>query len=249
YADPNAAQYAAYNNQVMMMQQQQLQQQQQQQLQYQQQQQQQPMMPMPQHFGHVQQAYSNLGSQTVFSQPGMQSNSATGSVHQSQAQLGAAVPDGHFVFKLKTPSGKTHRFTAPSNDLESVRVICVKKLMSEGVRDAQAIIDESGLAYVDDEDDFVHITGVSDLADAIDLAIRDGKGRVMLQINPRALVHQAEQDKEDAIAAKQAQSQKKDADVLGPLGIPEKFLVPTAIGGGFVTALFCVWLAMKLSKN
>ncbi|KAJ1821423.1 hypothetical protein LPJ60_002628 [Coemansia sp. RSA 2675] len=236
YADPNAAQYAAYNNQVMMMQQQQLQQQQ-------------PMMPMPQHFGHVQQAYSNLGSQTVFSQPGMQSNSATGSVHQSQAQLGAAVPDGHFVFKLKTPSGKTHRFTAPSNDLESVRVICVKKLMSEGVRDAQAIIDESGLAYVDDEDDFVHITGVSDLADAIDLAIRDGKGRVMLQINPRALVHQAEQDKEDAIAAKQAQSQKKDADVLGPLGIPEKFLVPTAIGGGFVTALFCVWLAMKLSKN
>ncbi|KAJ1996563.1 hypothetical protein GGI06_006728, partial [Coemansia sp. S85] len=66
YADPNAAQYAAYNNQVMMMQQQQ------QQLQYQQQQQQQqPMMPMPQHFGHVQQAYSNLGSQTVFSQPGM----------------------------------------------------------------------------------------------------------------------------------------------------------------------------------
>ncbi|KAJ2243314.1 hypothetical protein GGI13_006646, partial [Coemansia sp. RSA 455] len=250
YADPNAAQYAAYNNQVMMMQQHQ---QQQQQLQYQQlqqqQQQQQPMMPMPQHFGHVQQAYSNLGSQTVFSQPGMPTTSATGSVHQSQAQLGAAVPDGHFVFKLKTPSGKTHRFTAPSNDLECVRTICVKKLLSEGVRDAQTIVDESGLAYIDDEDDFVHITGVSDLADAIDLAIRDGKGRVMLQINPRALVHQAEQAKEDAVAAKQAQSKKKDDDVLGPLGIPEKLLIPTAIGGGFVTALFCVWLAVKLSKN
>ncbi|KAJ2900771.1 hypothetical protein GGI21_004741 [Coemansia aciculifera] len=177
----------------------------------------------------------------------MPSTSATGSMHQSQAQLGAAVPEGHFVFKLKTPSGKTHRFIAPCGDLEFVRMTCAKKLLNEGVRDAQAIIDESGLAYVDDEGDLVHVTAVSDLADAIDLAVRDGKGRVMLQINPRALVHQAEQDKEDA--AKLALSKHAQGDVMGPLGIPEKFLVPTAVGGGFVAALFCMWLAMKLSKN
>ncbi|KAJ1949316.1 hypothetical protein FBU59_001195, partial [Linderina macrospora] len=89
--------------------------------------------------------------------------------------------------------------------------------------------------------DFVHITGAADLADAIDLANREGKGRVLLQINPRALAYQHAAAKEDQEPA--------PVQELGPLGIPEKYLVPTAVGGGFVTALFCVWLAMKLSKN
>ncbi|KAJ1719632.1 hypothetical protein LPJ53_005635 [Coemansia erecta] len=235
YVDPNAAQYAAYNNQMMMLQQAQHQ--------YNQQQQQQQMMPIPNHFGAQQQAYSNLGSQTVFSQQNMPAPSATGSgsMHQSQAQL-PNVPEGHYVFKLKTPSGKTHRFTAPSSDLDFVRMACVKKLLSEGVREAQMLIDESGLAYVDDEGDFVHITGTADLADAIDLANREGKGRVLLQVNPRAMVFIDEKKKEP-------EQPKLQNELLGPLGIPEKYLVPTAVGGGFVTALFCVWLAVKLSKN
>ncbi|KAJ2485650.1 hypothetical protein EV174_001588 [Coemansia sp. RSA 2320] len=200
--------------------------------------QQQMMMPMPQ-------AFSNMGSQTVFSQPAA---SATGSVHQSQAQLGSAVPEGHFVFKLKTPSGKTHRFTAPVSDVDFVRATCVRKLLAEGVRDAHAIVAESGLAYVDDEGDFVHITAASDLADAVDLALRDARGRVMLQLNPRALVHSAESAKAESGSAK-TDSARPKPDALGPLGIPERFLVPTAVGGGFVTALLCVWLAVKLSKN
>ncbi|ORX73239.1 CBS-domain-containing protein [Linderina pennispora] len=157
---------------------------------------------------------------------------------QAYSNLGSAA--GHYVFKLKTPSGKTHRFTAPANDLDFVRVTCVKRLLSEGVTDAQALVDESGLAYIDDEDDFVHITSAADLADAIDLANREGKGRVLLQINPRALAYQTAATKEPA---------ELPVQELGPLGIPEKYLVPTAVGGGFVTALFCVWLAMKLSKN
>ncbi|KAJ2329441.1 hypothetical protein IWW51_000603 [Coemansia sp. RSA 2702] len=230
YADPNAAQYAAYGVQMMPPQQQQ-----QQHMPHQQ-----PMMPMPYHFGGPQ-AYSNLGSQTVFGQPGMPaapSAAGSGSMHQSQARLNAA-PEGHFVFKLKTPSGKTHRFTAPVDDIEFVRMACVKKLLSEGVREAQSIIDESGLAYVDDEGDFVHITGASDLADAVDLATREGRDRVTLQVNPRALVGLEDADK-DQITAKVE---------LGPLGVPEKYLVPAAVGGGFVTALFCVWLAVKLAKN
>ncbi|KAJ2255166.1 hypothetical protein EV176_007217, partial [Coemansia sp. RSA 451] len=52
YADPAAAQYAAYGQMPPQMQQQ-----------MQQQMQHQPMMPMPYHFGN-QQTYSNLGSQT-----------------------------------------------------------------------------------------------------------------------------------------------------------------------------------------
>ncbi|KAJ1995947.1 hypothetical protein GGI25_000487 [Coemansia spiralis] len=231
YMDPNAAAAAqyAYNNQMMMMHQQP----------------QPQMMPMPHHFNAGQQAFSNLGSQTVFSQQGVPAASATGSgsMHQSQTRLGA-VPEGHFTFKLKTPSGKMHRFTAPANNLEHVRMTCVRKLLTEGVREAQSIIDESGLAYVDDEGDFVHITGEADLADAIDLATRDGKDRVVLQVNPRALVYLQEKEKE----AKTGQPEQKLAE-LGPLGIPEKYLVPTAVGGGFVTALLCVWLALKLSKN
>ncbi|KAJ2159549.1 hypothetical protein GGF46_002958 [Coemansia sp. RSA 552] len=209
----------------------------------------QPMMPMPyHHFGAAQQqqqAYSNLGSQTVFSQQGMPpapSATGSGSMHQSQARLNA-VPEGHFTFKLKTPSGKMHRFTAPVDDIDHVRLASVKKLLSEGVREAQSIVDESGLAYVDDEGDYVHITGSSDLADAVDLAVREGKDRVTLQINPRALVYLDEKDKEPSAAGAQ-----KTVN-LGPLGVPEKYLVPTAVGGGFVTALLCVWLAVKLSKN
>ncbi|KAJ2137442.1 hypothetical protein GGH17_001560 [Coemansia sp. RSA 788] len=152
------------------------------------------------------------------------------------------MPEGHFIFKLKTPSGKTHRFTAPVDDIEFVRMACVKKLLSEGVREAQSIIDESGLAYVDDEGDFVHITGESDLADAVDLAMRENRDRVTLQVNPRALVFLQDKDKDK-------DAEPATAVALGPLGVPEKYLVPTAIGGGFVTALFCVWLAVKLSKN
>ncbi|KAJ2153274.1 hypothetical protein J3F82_002099 [Coemansia sp. RSA 637] len=231
YADPAAAQYAAYGQMPPQMQQQ-----------MQQQMQHQPMMPMPYHFGN-QQTYSNLGSQTVFGQPGMPAPSATGSgsMHQSQARLNN-MPEGHFIFKLKTPSGKTHRFTAPVDDIEFVRMACVKKLLSEGVREAQSIIDESGLAYVDDEGDFVHITGESDLADAVDLAMRENRDRVTLQVNPRALVFLQDKDKDK-------DAEPATAVALGPLGVPEKYLVPTAIGGGFVTALFCVWLAVKLSKN
>ncbi|KAJ2398564.1 hypothetical protein GGI23_003171 [Coemansia sp. RSA 2559] len=238
YADPNsaaaaaaaAAQYSAYNNHQMMMQQHQPQ-----------------MMPMPHHFNAAgQQAFSNLGSQTMFSQQGMAASAAgSGSMHQSQTRLGA-VPEGHFSFKLKTPSGKIHRFTAPASDLEGVRIACVKKLLSEGVREAQAIIDESGLAYVDDEGDIVHVTGAADLADAIDLATREGKDRVMLQVNPREpVLLKHSKDKDSAAASANANNVLE----LGPLGIPEKYLVPTAVGGGFMAALLCVLLAVKLSKN
>ncbi|KAJ2558194.1 hypothetical protein EV175_000907 [Coemansia sp. RSA 1933] len=238
YADPNAAaaaaQYSAYANHQMMLQQQQLQPQ---------------MMPIPQHFNAAgQQAFSNLGSQTMFSQQGLPvaaSATGSGSMHHSQTRLGA-VPDGHFSFKLKTPSGKIHRFTAPASDLDAVRIACVKKLLSEGVRDAQAIVDHSGLAYVDDEGDFVHVAGAADLADAIDLATRDGKDRVMLQVNPSAPPRSSTSNP-DAPAAPVAAS---DSVLnLGPLKVPEKYLVPTAVGGGFMAALLCVLLAVKLSKN
>ncbi|KAJ1730057.1 hypothetical protein LPJ61_003224 [Coemansia biformis] len=237
YADAGAAQYAMYNGQMLPQPPQQHMQQQQQQ-----QQQQQPMMPIPFHFGAAQQTYSNIGSQTVFSQHGMAPSAAgSGSMHQSQARLGS-VPEGHFAFKLKTPSGKTHRFTAPIGDVEHVRMACVKRLVSEGLREAQSIIDEAGLAYVDDEGDLVHITGASDLADAADLAAREGKDRITLQVSPRALAHL------DATASATAGAPQKTVAV-GPVDIPERFLVPTAIGGGFVTALLCVWLAVKLAKN
>ncbi|KAJ2520402.1 hypothetical protein GGI11_002301 [Coemansia sp. RSA 2049] len=247
YVDPAvaAAQYSAYNNHQMLMQQQQ-------QLHAHHQPQ---MMPMPHHFSATgQQAFSNLGSQTLFGQqtmPAAASATGSGSLHHSQTRLGA-IPDGHFSFKLKTPSGKIHRFTAPANDLDGVRAACVRKLLSEGVRDAQAIIDESGLAYVDDEGDFVHVTGEADLADAIDLAARDGKDRVMLQVNPRALVYLNEADKEkekNKDDGKNGAVAANASELPGVLGVPEKYLVPAAVGGGFATALLCVWIAVKLSRN
>ncbi|KAJ2795848.1 hypothetical protein H4R21_004945, partial [Coemansia helicoidea] len=96
----------------------------------------------------------------------------------------------------------------------------------------------AGLAYVDDDGDLVHITGASDLADAVDQATRDGKDRVALQIHPHEPA---------PVEAKPTVAQKTVA--VGPVDIPERLLVPAAIGGGFATALFCVWLAVKLAKN
>ncbi|KAJ2614654.1 hypothetical protein H4S08_001597 [Coemansia sp. RSA 1365] len=194
--------------------------------------------------------YSNIGSQTVFgshpmphassaigshAMPHAPSATGSGSMLQSLPRLNA-LPDGHFAFKLKTPAGNTHRFTAPVDDVDHVRMACVRKLLAEGLRDAQAIVDESGLAYVDDDGDFVHITGSADLADAVDLATREGRDRVTLQLNPRALAFLDEKD-------------KPAPQLPASLAIPERLLVPAAVGGGFVTALFCVWLAVKLSKN
>ncbi|PWN51916.1 CBS-domain-containing protein [Violaceomyces palustris] len=122
----------------------------------------------------------------------------------SASQAAAAeADDGTYLFKFVTPSGRTHRFQARYDSFETIReIVCIKLggdpfFSPEGVTSVQ-VADESGenatngsaaappdpndfnLAYTDDEDDVVLITADGDVQDAVKVARKQGRDRVVL---------------------------------------------------------------------
>ncbi|KAJ1673674.1 hypothetical protein EV182_004780 [Spiromyces aspiralis] len=208
---------------------------------------------------------------------GCHSHSATAA--QSQITVGGPsapppnVPEGHYTFKFKSPAGKTHRFTSPKDDIDDLRNAVVRLMTQDGVEDAQEMLDKVGIAYLDEDDDTVSLSTSKDLEHAVQVASQLGKHRVFIQFNPQGLAeHQAkkrlareeelkkkreddeaEMARKAVIAAKEAlrgiSVGKADEEATGPLGIPEKYLVPTALGGGFLAALLVVFIATKVAKS
>ena len=136
----------------------------------------------------------------------------------------AAVDDGTYIFKFKTPSGRTHRFQARHDNYENLREIVLGKLSSdpffngEGAREGDSIhlADPSvfTMSYTDDDGDLVTITQDGDVTDAVKTARSQKSDRVVLVIqgdkvweetakdlttpaNPRALETLKESTKEE----------------------------------------------------
>lgn len=105
------------------------------------------------------------------------------------------VEDGTYVFKFRTPSGRTHRFQARHDDVEILRDIVQGKLSADPFFLEDEAKEQDGfpalvkpdptdfsLAYVDNDGDTVLITTDGDVVDAVKVARTAGVDRVVLLI-------------------------------------------------------------------
>jgi len=112
------------------------------------------------------------------------------------SNLGKAAPvpadDGTYVFKFRTPSGRTHRFQARHDDVEILRDIVSGKLSTDPFFTSDAPVDDPSvlrpdpydfiLSYTDNDGDSVLITSNSDVSDAVKVARKAQSDRVVLFI-------------------------------------------------------------------
>lgn len=144
------------------------------------------------------------------------------SANLSNVGKGAApipVDDGTYVFKFRSPSGRTHRFQARQDDYGILRDIISGKLESDPffLEDQQkeaegfpALVKpdphDFTLAYIDADGDTVVITHDTDVTDAVKVARAGGSDRVVLLVQGGRGWEKAEKDaeakaKESAVAA------------------------------------------------
>jgi hypothetical protein len=100
--------------------------------------------------------------------------------------------DGTYVFKFRTPSGRTHRFQARHDDVEHLREVVAGKLATDPffTEYAPPGNDEEGtarpdasdfhLSYTDADGDTVVITSDHDVTEAVKIARGAGTDRVVL---------------------------------------------------------------------
>ncbi|KAI0639174.1 CBS-domain-containing protein [Trametes polyzona] len=132
------------------------------------------------------------------------------------------VDDGTYVFKFRTPSGRTHRFQARHDNVEILREIVAGKLATDPFFTGYKTSDPSELppdptdftlSYTDEDGDIVLITSDTDVSDAVKIARSTHTDRVVLFIQGgRGWAHvMAEKSaaQAEAVAAAAAQEMKE----------------------------------------
>jgi hypothetical protein len=153
--------------------------------------------------------------------------------------MGAAasvpVDDGTYVFKFRTPSGRTHRFQARHDNVENLRDIVSGKLSTDPFfTEFQPTDDESVhhpdpldflLSYTDADGDTVVITSDNDVTDAVKIARSAGTDRVVLFIQGGKGWTEAGADKSEAkavevtVAAQQQEKELEKSEATLPEGV------------------------------
>ncbi|KAJ2928747.1 hypothetical protein H1R20_g8210, partial [Candolleomyces eurysporus] len=126
-------------------------------------------------------------------------------------QGGVPVPvdDGTYVFKFRTPSGRTHRFQSRHDDIEHLREIVAGKLAidpfftefkptTEGEEHPDP--NDFHLSYTDEDGDSVLMTSDGDVADAVKIARAAKSDRVVLFLQGGKGWAEAGADKSEAKA-------------------------------------------------
>ncbi|KAG6911763.1 hypothetical protein DXG01_000009 [Tephrocybe rancida] len=130
------------------------------------------------------------------------------------------IDDGTYVFKFRTPSGRTHRFQARHDDIEHLREIVAGKLatdpffteyQSSGEPDIRPDPIDFHLSYTDADGDSVLVTSDSDVTDAVSVARKAGADRVVLFVQGGKGWAEAGADKSEAKAAAATAAAQKDA--------------------------------------
>ena len=113
--------------------------------------------------------------------------------HSSLAPPVLPVEDGTYIFKFRTPSGRTHRFQARHDSYDLLRDIVAGKLVNdpffaaEGATEGVAVHlpdpNVFTLSYTDDDGDLVTITADGDVMDAVRTARGQRSDRVVLLID------------------------------------------------------------------
>lgn len=127
--------------------------------------------------------------------------------------LSAVAFDGTYVFKFRTPSGRTHRFQARHDNIENLRDIVAGKLTTDPYFTQYKAKDESEalpdptdflLSYVDKDGDTIIISNDRDVTEAVQIARDAHEERVVLYV-------QGGKGWEDATAEKSAKQAEKIA--------------------------------------
>ncbi|KAF7306728.1 hypothetical protein MIND_00464500 [Mycena indigotica] len=181
--------------------------------------------------------------------------SAVGGRHPTGAPSITGFPpidDGTYVFKFRTPSGRTHRFQARHDNVEHLREIVAGKLATDpfftdfkSTSDPTVIPDpiDFHLSYTDADGDSVFITADHDVIDAVKIARNSGADRVVLVIHggkgwgageketviepetPPPVV-EAETVQNTLLESKAVPNQQIPDDIMG---IPKDLLLPASI--------------------
>jgi hypothetical protein len=156
----------------------------------------------------------------------------------------APADDGTYVFKFRTPSGRTHRFQARHDDVENLRDIVSGKLSTDPFFTE---FDDSGedvmrpdpldfhISYTDADGDSVLITSDHDVSDAVKIARKLRTDRVVLFIQGGKGWIEAGADKSESkaaeviAAAQQETTEVEKAEVTLPESVvPPHVYVPPA---------------------
>jgi hypothetical protein len=134
------------------------------------------------------------------------------------------VDDGTYVFKFRTPSGRTHRFQARHDNVENLRDIISGKLSTDPFFSEFNSVDESAphpdpsdfiLSYTDADGDTVVITSDTDVTDAVKIARSAKTDRVVLFIQGGKGWSEAGPEKSEAKAAEvNAVAQQQEKEVI-----------------------------------
>lgn len=186
------------------------------------------------------------------------------------------VDDGTYVFKFRTPSGRTHRFQSRHDNYEHMREIVSTKLAIDPFFPNFVPEDESQphpdpsdyqLAYTDADGDVVLITSDGDVSDAVKMARSKGEERVVLFIQggkgwEDATAEKIEAKAFEAAAAAQIETtliEKTEIPGLPPalppapaegiFGIPRDVLLPASIGVLAVSIMVVFTISRLTSSN
>ncbi|WVF71341.1 hypothetical protein IAT40_006144 [Kwoniella sp. CBS 6097] len=154
------------------------------------------------------------------------------------SSVAPAVPvdDGTYIFKFRTPSGRTHRFQARHDSYELLRDIVAGKLLNDPFFIAEGAAEGTevhlpdpnnfSLHYTDDDGDLVTITADGDVADAVRIARGQKSDRVVLLVDGGKVWEEAARD----IGGEKAVENLKavEQEVKGVEEVEEKMEAPTA---------------------
>ena len=189
----------------------------------------------------------------------------------------AIVDDGTYIFKFRTPSGRTHRFQARHDDYTNLRDIVTGKLAADPFfvdlkisNDADSRPDPSDfhLSYTDADGDTVLITSDHDVADAVKITRAANEDRVVLIVQggkawqvPIPVVNEATLVDVSPSPQLEIKVDKTEAaDTVGDppktpvppsnlvLGIPKDLLLPASIGA-LAVVIVGVFIVSRLTSS
>ncbi|KAF5384665.1 hypothetical protein D9757_006188 [Collybiopsis confluens] len=142
------------------------------------------------------------------------------------------VDDGTYVFKFRTPSGRTHRFQSRHNDIEHLREIVAGKLATDPFFTEFKPSDPNVtppdpidflLSYTDADGDTVLITSDHDVTDAVKIARNSGSDRVVLFVQGGKGWDEAGASKSEEKAAEVAAAAQKEIEEVEKQEFPPLF--------------------------
>lgn len=153
------------------------------------------------------------------------------SYHKGTPSISAPLPvdDGTYVFKFRTPSGRTHRFQSRHDNIEHLREVVAGKLATDPFFTDFKPSDPSVippdpidflLSYTDADGDTVLITSDHDVSDAVKIARISGSDRVVLFVQGGRAWDEAGAGKSEQKAAETAAAAQKEIPEVEKLEVP-----------------------------